>query len=188
METTPVVDQSKLVAYNRPEKEPMSEEKMRALSSLSGTLYGIGTAVVIISFAFGFFQFIVMMTSYSYNFVPLVAWPVVITLVVLGIAMMIIASSFQGHFIEEILWVYSYVPQGMIVKMDTRGGGNYSLRWVVLVEGFNSLNQRRIQEHTIDAGTWYELEVGDYVDYRDEEDKENSMSTPLQEARVGAEM
>ncbi len=191
METIPSVDQSKLVAYLPPEKEQMSEKTLKKWANLGGTLGYLTAVTLVVSVIYAFGQGLVWMTSSSwYNeFVPLVSWVIVFSVIGTSFLLMVGGFSLQGAVDDSVERIYGSVPQGMIVKKITQGGGETSLRWVVLIKGFNSLNQLRTEEYVVDAGVWHDqYRVGDYVDFRTDKDKENSLSYPLPEASVGAEM
>lgn len=190
METTPIPDQSRLIAYVIP-KKVASEKTLRFWHRLGAVLAIVAIIVLFIGIIFAMVQTFVMLTRGSWHseYVPMIPW---VTLFIVGgisLLVMILGICLEGITNDVLRRMYRYVPQGMVVKKTTRGGGETPLRWVVVVEGFNSLNQRRTDTHDVDAGYWHdECRVGDYVDYRNDEDKENSLPEALPAAYHLSEM
>jgi hypothetical protein len=87
-------------------------------------------------------------------------WYYAVVLLVIGI---VVATYSYGRFNNY----YRRVSQGKIVQRDTSGGGNYPLRWLLLVEGHTLSNELRRDWRGVNAGYWQDAEVGDWVLIKD---------------------
>ncbi len=190
MATLPTVDQRRLVTYKPSEEEPRSEDSLLMQEKFAGRLAILSVIVMLLCLVFIFFQGLSMLT-WSYwrsEFVPLVPWHVIFIIGAASIVVMIVGFVVEHYTRDALLLNYWYVPQGMIIEKNSRNGGDYPLRWVVTIKGFNSRGEIRSYEHDVKAGPWHdEYKVGGYVDFRDDEDRENSLTEPLPEADIRVE-
>lgn len=183
MDATPIVDQARLVAYKQFEKKPVSEEWLK---------FWRATTVFIKSFGLsgaGTVLAITVIVNLWRLFIPIpesvASWPLGLGVSAFALVLAL-PAWWLNRSVEKARYLnYGYVPQGMIVAKHVYVGRDSRLKWCLSIEGFNSLNQRRVSSWTVDAGKWFdEYKAGDYVDFRDDEDREYSLPDPLPEAAI----
>lgn len=172
MNTELTVDRTKLIGYARPVPKRLKGNRIEIALA---TLCLITMPIYVISWLPGYH--------------PLSTWTVrfICAFVLVIGAFSILLTEVVRYIVEEK--ADNRVPQGIIVGKDTRGGGITKLRWIILVKGFNRFNQIQIHALDVHAGDWHEkFTVGTYVDFRNEDEVEQSMEFPVPEPSLGAEM
>jgi len=81
------------------------------------------------------------------------------------VVMFIAGALLRSYPGNTFRYYYRQVPSGKIVYMDTEGGGNYSLRYYVVLEGKTLAGEHRRETHWVNAKTFQVMNVGDHMSF-----------------------
>ncbi|MGV9001888.1 MAG: hypothetical protein ACOH18_02940 [Candidatus Saccharimonadaceae bacterium] len=156
----------KLVTYPMPTKRPLGERTLRRWEVVFAGLMGGSVGFLLAGTFFGILQVIAQVASRSDD-VVIIGW-MSYFVGMAGLILVACSSATLGVLsYEKGEAIYRNVPQGKVVEKDAKSRGKKkTLRWVLLVQGNNSLNQPRTQYHTVSAADWRDkYEAGQYVDF-----------------------
>ena len=158
---------TELATYPALQKRPFSEAFLELLSFISDIARVVAIVLGAVLFIFLLVDTRMAISAYYYPYKPMINWLVYAWLFLLVVFVVIASVVVANYAVKERHRVYMVVPQGRIISLVMKDKGKKSLKWDLLVEGHNSVNEIRTQWRSKKTSKDDDrLAIGDFVDFR----------------------